>query len=375
MTKLTLAGALAFLLLVHAAAAAVPWQPGLYLANGGYWPQRVAVTITNDSGEPAAGKPLTLLLPALAGARVESLRVCRADGVELLFDLRDAQGLAKRTGELNGEDKLIVPIECPAHAARTVFVYAGNLAAWAVPDFLAGRLADRAANPGSGGLGVSVGEVERLQLRPASAPTPKSGPDWRNRAEVRVRRFSEETSSTTLVRVNLRKALARLPGVAWDSAACVASSDGVELPAYSLGRGADLLFSAPLLPLSEELFLVGFRKGSQLDNAAVIENYGRLLGSSANLAGNGSFENGSEAPDQWQKPANGGPDRVRAGFSSDARFGKQSLELAGTRERQERLAGLVLARDSREAGGDISPERLAEGDETAERGCHPRPFP
>jgi hypothetical protein len=327
MTRSTLAGTLAFLLLARAAAAAVLWQHGLYLANGGYWPQRVPVTITNGSAGPVAGEPLALLLPALAGARVESLRVCRADGVELLFDLRDARGLAKRAGELSAEDKLIVPVECPARSATTLFVYSGNLEAWAVPDFLPGRLADRAGNPGSGGLGVSVGEVERLQLRPARPPTPKSGPDWRNWAEVRVRRFTEEAGSTALVRVNLRKVLARLPSVSWDSAACVASSDGVEQPSYSLGRGADLLFSASLLPLTEELFQIGFRKGSQLDATAVIENYGRLLASSANLAANGSFENGSDGPDQWIKPANGGPHRVTAGFSSDARFGKRALDL------------------------------------------------
>jgi hypothetical protein len=327
MTRSALAGTLAFSLLVRAAAAAVSWQHALYLANGGYWPQRVPVTITNGLAEPVAGEPLALLLPALAGERVESLRVCRADGVELLFDLRDARGLAKRAGELSAEDKLIVPVECLAHSATTLFVYAGNLQAWAVPDFLPGRLADRAANPGSGGLDVSVGEVERLQLRAARMSTPKFGPDWRNWAEVRVRHFIEEAGSTALVRVNLRKALARLPGVSLDSTACVASSDGTELPSYSLGRGADLLFSASLLPLTEELFQVGFRKGSQLDAPTVIENYGRLLAGSANLAANGSFENGSDGPDQWIKPANGGPHQVAAGFSSDARFGKRALEL------------------------------------------------
>jgi len=327
MTKSTLAGMLALLLLVHAAVAAVPWRHALYLANGGYWPQRLPVTITNGSAEPVAGEPLALLLPTLAGARVESLRVCRDDGVELLFDLRDAHGLAKRADELSASDKLIVPVECPAHATTTLFVYAGNLAAWAVPDFLPGRLADRAANPGSGGLEVSVGQVERLELRPAGAPTPKSGPDWRDWTEVRVRRFTEEAGTAALVRVNLRKALARLPGVSWDSAPCVASSDGVELPSYSLGRGADLVFSASLLPLSEALFQVGFRKGSRLDATAAVENYGRLLASRANLAPNGSFESGSDGPDQWHKPVNGGPHRITAGFSGDARFGSRSLEL------------------------------------------------
>jgi hypothetical protein len=345
MTKTTLAVTMVFLLLVRTATTAViPWQHALYLANGGYWPERVPVAVTNGSAEPVAGEPLALMLPALAGARVESLRVCRGDGVELLFDLRDARGLAKRADELSAEDKLIVPVECPARSATTLFVYSGNREAWAVPDFLPGRLADRAANPGSRGLDVSVGQVERLQLKEPHAPTPKSGPDWRNWAEVRVRRFSEEAGSTALVRVNLRKALARLPGISWDSAACVASSDGVELPSYDLGRGADLLFSASLLPLTEGLFQVGFRKGSQLDATAVIESYGKLLSSRANLAGNGSFENGSNVPDQWVKPTDGGPHQITAGFSSDARFGKRALQLTAL----ENAKGDWLGWDSRE---------------------------
>src|SRR5208282_4068844 len=168
------------------------WHHPLYLDNGGYWPERVAVTVTNGLAEPVAGeRVLALSFPGLAGARVESLRVCRADGVELLFDLRDASGGAKRTGPLSAEDKLIVPVECPAHAAATLFVYAGNAAAWAVPDFLPANYTDRAAGLDNIGLGVSLGGVERLQLKPARPVTPLTGPDWQNWAEVRVRRFSD----------------------------------------------------------------------------------------------------------------------------------------------------------------------------------------
>jgi hypothetical protein len=329
MTRSALITTIAFSLLVHAACAAVPWQQSLYLANGGYWPQRLPVTITNGSAEPVVGEPLGLLLPALAGARVESLRVCRDDGIELLFDLRDARGLAKRAGELSADDKLIVPVECPALAATTLFVYFGNPEAWAVPDFLPGKLADRVTNSSRADLHVSFAKAERLQLKPAQSLTRKTGPDWRNWAEVRVRRFNADASSPALVRVNLRKALARLPGVSWDSAACVASSKGGELTSYGLGSGADLLFSASPPPLTEELFQVGFRPGSQLDAAAALENYGRLLVSSANLAANGSFESGSDGPDRWLKPTSGGSHRVTAGFSTDARFGRRSLELTG----------------------------------------------
>ena len=276
---------------------------------------------------------------------------------------------------MTAEDKLIVPVECPARAVATLFVYAGNAEAWAVPDFLSAKFTDRAAGPGNAGLGVSLGGIERLQLKPARPMTPQTGPDWQNWAEVRVRRFSDEAGSNALVRVNLRKALARLPKVARESAVCVASSDGTELTSYSLGRGVDLLFSTRLLPLTEALFQVGFRPGSPAEAASALEDYGRLLAGSANLAANGSFENGSEGPDQWVKPDNGGPHRVSAGFSSDARFGKRSLELTVLENARERLGGLGLARDSRKAGGDLSTERLAQGDQAAKLGRHPRPFP
>jgi hypothetical protein len=43
---------------------------------------------------------------------------------------------------------------------------------------------------------------------------------------------------------------------------------------------------------------------------------------------NGSLEDGTEAPDPWLKPANGGLDGVGAGFGGDALFGQRSLELS-----------------------------------------------
>jgi hypothetical protein len=62
------------------------------------------------------------------------------------------------------------------------------------------------------------------------------------------------------------------------------------------------------------------------------------------LAANGSFENGSDGPDQWVKPSEGGPHGVSAGFSSDARFGKRSLELTVLENAREDWVGW----DSRE---------------------------
>ena len=122
--------------------AAVPWHHPLSLANHGYWPQRVAVTFHKDTAKALAGDPVEVRLPALAGARVESLRVCRADGVELLFELRDTRGSARRTGLLAAEDRLVLPAEAPGKGSNTLFVYAGNALAWPVADFLPGGLAN-----------------------------------------------------------------------------------------------------------------------------------------------------------------------------------------------------------------------------------------
>ncbi len=307
--------------------AEAPWHQSLYLANGGYWPERIAVTITNASAEQAAGEPLSLLLPQFAGASIESLRACREDGVELLFELQDRQRVSKHSGQLTAEDTLILPVECAAHATATIFVYAGNAEAWSEPDFLPAKLVKRNSENGLSGLSFTAGPVERLEIRPPRPIKPKPGPDWRNWAEVRVRYFGAESNALTLVRVNLRKALARLTRVPSDSAVRVISCDGVELAAYDLGRGVDLLFGASLPARSEAVFGVGFRSGVRVDAPVALEHYSRLLSRSGNLVPNARFENGADILDGWRKPANGGPHRVSAGSSSDARFGKRSLEL------------------------------------------------
>ncbi len=321
------------------AAPAVPWHQSLYLANGGYWPQRVAVTVTNTSATPAVGTPLSIALPPLAGASLASVRVCRADGVELLFDALAPGGAAKRAGILRPEDKIVVPVECPAHAATTLFVYAGNPVAWAVPDFLPSEPAHSPPDARRPALKGSVGPLERLDLAPAPPLTPKSGAAWRSWAEVRVRHFSAEPASTPLVRVNLRQALTRWPGLPPDSSATVASADGTPLTAYRLPGATHLLFRAKLPPSSEERFQLGFRPGSPRREATALAGYADLLASEANLAPNGSFESGTDAPERWLKPDQGGPLGVHAGFSPDGRFGRRALELTVTSNPQAAWVG------------------------------------
>ena len=458
----------ALLLCAVTTPAAQPWHDTLYLANHGYWPQRVAITFQNDAAEPVAGETVELVVPALAGARVESVRVCRSDGVELLFDVRDAHGQSRRTGVLAATDRLIVPAECPAKGSAMGFVYAGNDAAWAVPDFLPGgfangnfesgdqapdgwetalsdathvltwekaggrqgsrcvkaevaagapatwvqwqqggfavvpgrsyelrawvraqdvvgsagwfvhvngqqpQLVNQTLHAGEGtfdwkqvsvqfvapsnaqtgvigtvlhgtgrawfddaelvelggrpSLRVVVGELERLNLERGDAEKIHFGPDWANRCEARVRNLAEQPAQAALVRLDLRPAFARLPGVPREGAVQVLLPGGRQPTVYQLGQSGDCLFTTDLPPRSERLFHVGFSASARSGAAPALADYERLLNSGANLVPNGSFEQGGGTPEFWLKPEGAGANGVTAGVSADARFGQRSIE-------------------------------------------------
>lgn len=121
---------------VHGASTAAPWLETHYLAGGGHWPLRVPVTISNSSDTAATGEQVTVTVAALAGQRMESLRACNETGQELLFDVSDNGGCPRRSGTLAADDRITIPAECPAKGMTTVFLYAGNDAAWPVPEFL-----------------------------------------------------------------------------------------------------------------------------------------------------------------------------------------------------------------------------------------------
>lgn len=110
MIRFAVAALLGFMPLAQGAD--IPWPQNLSLANGGFWPERVPIAITNSSSERSVGKPLTVSVPALAGNPVNSIRVADADGTDLLFDLRDKNGLAKREGALIPNDRILSFLPC-----------------------------------------------------------------------------------------------------------------------------------------------------------------------------------------------------------------------------------------------------------------------
>ena len=109
-----------------AAAATAPWHHDLSHANGGYWRARAAVTVSNNAGSDAQGRPVEVDVGALEGLPVAALRVCDAEGSELLWDLLDAQGQPKREGALAKGDRLVFGIECKSRAKTSCYVYVDN---------------------------------------------------------------------------------------------------------------------------------------------------------------------------------------------------------------------------------------------------------
>jgi hypothetical protein len=307
------------LLLSSKANAASPWHESLSLANGGYWPTRVAVTVTNASDQPVAGQTVEITAPSLAGDAVESVRVCQQNGIELLFDLRDTSGAPLRSGVLADNTRLILPVECAPANSVTLFVYTGNREAWPVPDFLRTDGARASAD-----ITASVGDLEKMALErtePLVVSPAASGPG----AEVLVRNLNERALSSALVRVNLGPVFARLPGLPLNCTTTVTRAEGTELTACILGR--DLFFPAELRARAEHRFRVRFDSAARNERDADQE-YQRLLGSSANLAPNGDFERGQASPEGWSRSSVAADATITSGFSEKARFGRRCLDLA-----------------------------------------------
>ena len=136
------------------------WHHPLYLANDGYWRQRVQIVIRNDTDRPAAGEPVPVKIGKgegeadLVGAQAEAVRVCDAAGTEMLFDLTAPNGQRIVQGAIPAGSVLMIPTECPARGSATYYVYFDNPSAWRVPDFL-----DAAVGLRNGGVEEGAGDT------------------------------------------------------------------------------------------------------------------------------------------------------------------------------------------------------------------------
>ncbi len=171
-----------------------PWHEQLSYPGQAYWSVRVPVDVENASGLPLTGTPVTLTLQegdgttGLLGEPAESLRVVTAAGEEFLFDVRDSNGVMKRTGTLAAGDKVTLPVEADTGATARFFLYAGNPEAWPPMDWLNAGL----QNPGFEGPGgwdaASTSAAHRMAIQEGGAykgercarceVDPGASPEW-----------------------------------------------------------------------------------------------------------------------------------------------------------------------------------------------------
>lgn len=136
-------GCLLFSLAATALYAAAPaWHHELYVGGGDYWRSRIRITVRNQGDRAMEGAPVTVPIgegkgqAALEGWPAEAVRVCNAQGQELLYAIRDSQGQLISEGPIPAGSRLVLPAECEARAQSQLYVYFDNPAAWPVPDFL-----------------------------------------------------------------------------------------------------------------------------------------------------------------------------------------------------------------------------------------------
>lgn len=159
----------------------VSWHHPLYLHWGGYWKSRVRVTYHNRGARDLAGYPVALPVVSpgsfsagaasgipLAGRNIRDIRVCTADGTELLWAACDEDMVSFTEGTFPPKGWLVVPVTCPARGKTEFFVYFDNPEAIEVPDYFS-------AKPCPINCGVEKGEGET----PSGWQHDASGPDRR----------------------------------------------------------------------------------------------------------------------------------------------------------------------------------------------------
>ncbi len=186
-----------------ASMAAAPWNQSLSYDGGGYWPVRVPLEIQNTSGAALDGTAVHVTIStadgtsALIDLRVASVRVVEAGGAELLFDIVDADGAPKHEGKLAAGDVLTLPAEAKAGENPTVYIYAGNEKAWAVPDWLTSGLVNLGFEAGTDATPAGWGGgTEDAQHRMSRVKGGAHSGDWCAKCEV------DEGASATWVQYN-----------------------------------------------------------------------------------------------------------------------------------------------------------------------------
>ena len=313
-------------------ASAGEWRDDLWLGRGALWTNRVAITVSNGTGEDWNGRTVAVSasrLP-LGSARVEELRLVDSRGVQLECGVADASGAFVETGTVPADGSVAVPVVCPAGGKATYELYYGNASAWGLADRWNRR-------PDAEGT-VEIGESESLSFRTPGEDATWTEGEWLWRVPVRVANLGGEPLENSLGAIMLAEASRSTP-----NPVCRVEFEGREVESFSLGNR--LFFRCELPPRSVGTFYVYVRTGGERAPVAppksalgsaipsdqvvvrdlVVGNedvFARILESPVNLLKNGSFEEGREP---WWGA--GKPDVKFEIAETGGRFGKSFAKM------------------------------------------------
>ncbi len=324
-----------------AAAAETPWHDSLCLGRGGYWQKRIPVRIANPRGEAVEGEQVELAVGKappqadLAGADIRELRLCKADGTELLYRVIGPDRKELKDGAIPPAGRLVLPVEAAARSETTYYLYFANPQAWATPDLL--KPARGGPRPASkpAPLGVSAGAVESLSLKPAGA-----GEAWADPARWPIRQqillpCSNGQDRDCLVQVDVTALVrqARRQGLAADATPDIRLSDGAR--DLNCCVRDDRLYAAVRLPARSLLRLYAYAAPRPAE--ASQDTYAALTASAVNLLRNSSFEaavqkEGTSLPAEWQAPTGPGQGSIMDGGKVAAKAAR--LQVASNDKKQ-----------------------------------------
>ncbi|HSV72339.1 MAG TPA: glycoside hydrolase domain-containing protein, partial [Chthonomonadales bacterium] len=145
---------LCMLALLRPVAGADPWHTDLSFSGGGWWPVRVPVVVQAPPGTALSGRMVSVRVGRqpggvdLAGLAARTLRVCRADGAEYLFDVEPARRGDQRLRE---GDVLSFCVDAPAGGRARYYIYGGNPSALEPGDWLGAALVNGSFEEGATG--------------------------------------------------------------------------------------------------------------------------------------------------------------------------------------------------------------------------------